>query len=381
MNFIYTNFTKTNAIAVIVIITILVAGCEQDDQQSFDWNLRHDFPLPQVPLDNPMSLAKVELGRHLFYDKNLSANQLQSCASCHIQEHAFAEPLKTSVGSTGSIIRRNSPALVNIAYNKTLTWAHDGLKSIEKQLLIPMFSEDPVELGITGSEKEVLARFLTPEYQTRFDKAFPGQQVSFDLINKAIASFVRGLVSLNSPFDKYAYDADDNALSESALRGMNLFFSERLECHHCHGGFNFTQSTTHEKQLLDRRPFHNTGLYYVESENGYPAKDIGLAEVSLDPNDNGRFRAPTLRNIAVSAPYMHDGSISSLEEVLNFYAAGGRNIQAGEFKGDGRINPKKNAFIKGFTLTQEEKQDLITFLESLTDKQFLNDERYSDPKQ
>lgn len=361
------------------ILCIILTACDSAPEP-YQWQLRKDFPPPQVPQDNPMTEAKVELGRHLFYDKNLSANGSQACASCHLQQYAFAEPLATSVGSTGEKIRRNANSLVNIAYNKTLTWAHDGLNSIERQLLIPMFGEEPVELGITGHEEEILKRFQTPQYQALFQQAFPDQTINFDLIVKAIASFVRSLVSLDSPFDHYAYDNKDDAISESALRGMTLFFSEKLECHHCHGGFNFTQSTTHEKQLLDRRPFHNTGLYYTDVDKGYPKKDIGLAEVSLNEKDNGRFRAPTLRNIAVSAPYMHDGSIATLDEVVDFYAAGGRNIESGKFKGDGRANPLKNAFVKGFEITAQEKQDLLAFLNTLTDNNFLNNPKFAPPK-
>jgi cytochrome c peroxidase len=241
-----------------------------------------------------------------------------------------------------------------------------------------MFGEFPVELGITGHEQEVLARFKTLKYQALFTEAFPEQAVSFDLIVKALASYVRSLISLSAPFDRYAYLAEDDAISESALRGMNLFFSEKLECHHCHGGFNFTQSTSHEKQLIDRRPFHNTGLYNVDLDgrnkaSGYPKQDTGLAEISTLAKDNGRFRAPTLRNIEVSAPSMHDGSIISLSEVIDFYAAGGRNITTGDLKGDGRKNPLKSKFIKGFTLSIEEKEDLLNFLKTLTDESFLSD--------
>jgi cytochrome c peroxidase len=282
--------------------------------------------------------------------------------------------LSVSVGSTGVLHRRNASALVNIAYNKTLTWAHDGITSLERQILLPMFDESPIELGITGHEAEVLARFKSQEYLQAFNFAFPGQPVSFELIVKALASYVRSLISLNSPFDKYAYLSDDNAISAAAIRGMNLFFSERLECHHCHGGFNFTQSTGHEQQLIDRRPFHNTGLYYVainKDEFGYPSKDIGLADISLLAKDNGRFRAPTLRNIRHSAPYMHDGSVATLAEVIDIYAAGGRNIKSGQYKGDGRANPLKSKFVKGFELTPKEKQDLLAFLDTLTDETFL----------
>ncbi|RHW76809.1 MbnH family di-heme enzyme [Colwellia sp. RSH04] len=368
-------------IAITLLLTISIVSCSKvEKSQPYQWDIIDGFPKPQLPSDNPMSEAKVLLGRTIFYDKALSANQQQSCASCHLQQNAFAESLPTSVGSTGEQHRRNSPALVNIAYNKTLTWAHDGLTSIEQQIILPMFGEDPIELGITHHEAEVLQRFQTDHYVTLFTQAFAiksPQEISFDQINKALASFVRSLISLNSPFDRYAYANDDNALSASALRGMNLFFSEKLECHHCHGGFNFTQSTSHEKQLLDRRPFHNTGLYNVNGS--YPEKDIGLAEISTLARDNGRFRAPTLRNIEVSAPYMHDGSIATLEEVLDFYAQGGRDISSGKLLGDGRKNPLKSPFVKGFDMTEQDKQDLLAFLISLTDEKFLNNPKHAKP--
>jgi len=367
---------------------LFIVSCSEAEKKptEYNWPILTGFPKPQVPANNPMTIAKVNLGKQLFYDKNLSANQSQACASCHVQKHAFAETLVTSKGSTGDIHRRNSPALVNIAYNKTLTWAHDGLTSIEQQILLPMFGEDPIELGITNNESKVLARFATSSYKQLFKQAFPdyeGNIITFDLISKALASFVRSLISLQSPFDLYAYANKDDAISESALRGMSLFFSEKLECHHCHGGFNFTQSTSHEKQLIDRRPFHNTGLYLVENKItgtfGYPEQDTGLDEISTLSQDNGRFRAPTLRNIEVSAPYMHDGSIATLSEVLDFYSAGGRNIIKGKYQGDGRLNKLKSPFIKGFVMTEQDKKDLIAFLETLTDEAFLSNPQHAKP--
>lgn len=361
--------------AALLTLSCLLWSCDsvKKTESTYQWPIISGFPKPQVPENNPMSNEKVLLGKALFFDKNLSANQQQSCESCHLQAFAFAENKKVSVGSTGRAHRRNAPALVNIAYNKTLTWAHDGITSLERQILLPMFGETPIELGITDHEEEVLARFNTMEYQQLFNQAFPEQAISFELIVKALASYVRSLISLNSPFDQYAYFGDDSAISEAAIRGMNLFFSERLECHHCHGGFNFTQSTGHEQQLIDRRPFHNTGLYNVEGNGGgYPKVDIGLAEISTLTKDNGRFRAPTLRNIQYSAPYMHDGSVATLSEVIDIYAAGGRNVEHGKYQGDGRNNSLKSQFIKGFELSIQEKEDLLTFLYTLTDKEFLS---------
>jgi len=365
------------------LVVFLLSACNKPETaKPYQWRLIAGLPKPQVPENNPMSFAKVELGRHIFYDKNLSFNQIESCSSCHQQQFAFSDNLEKSIGSTGQKHRRNAPALVNIAYNKTLTWAHDGLTTLEQQILLPMFGESPIELGITGHEKEILARFDTPQYKALFEQAFPDKKVSFDLVVKALASFVRSLISLNSPFDRYAYYNQDEAISASALRGMQLFFSEKFECHHCHGGFNFTQSTSHEQQLIDRRPFHNTGLYNVAYKNGktgYPKSDIGLAEITTFTHDNGRFRAPTLRNISVSAPYMHDGSIATLSEVLDFYAAGGRNIMQGKNKGDGRKNPLKSQFVKGFEMSKQNKEDLLAFLATLTDKSFLTNPEFAQP--
>lgn len=375
------KLNKYKGTVTAIALSILLLGCDVGEKKDnrYQWPILDGFPKPQVPENNPMSDEKVALGKKIFFDKNLSANQQQSCESCHQQQFAFSEALPVSVGSTGMSHRRNAPALVNVAYNKTLTWAHDGITTLERQILLPMFAESPIELGITGHEKEVLARFNSKEYTELFTLAFPEQVLSFELIVKALASYVRSLISLNSPFDQYAYLGDDNAISASAIRGMNLFFSERLECHHCHGGFNFTQSTGHEQQLIDRRPFHNTGLYYVENppgKAGYPAIDIGLAEISTIAKDNGRFRAPTLRNIRHSAPYMHDGSVATLAEVIDIYAAGGRNVEHGLYQGDGRVNPLKSQFIKGFELTLEEKQDLLAFLDTLTDEEFLTSSKH-----
>lgn len=391
------RLTSTFIIFVgFVVVTILSACGENPQPSAYQWPILKGFPKPQVPADNPMTIEKVTLGKQLFFDVNLSANRQQSCASCHIQEYAFAENQKQSVGSTGEQHRRNSLALVNVAYNKTLTWAHDGLTSIEQQILLPMFGESPIELGITGNEKEIWQRFQTPEYQQLFKQAFPDNDFAskgfsaiksneenviknFDYIVKALASYVRSLISLNSPFDLYAYHGQDDAISESALRGMDLFFSEKFECHHCHGGFNFTQSTSHEKQLIDRRPFHNTGLYNTKNDKqklGYPSVDTGLSEISTLPQDDGRFRAPTLRNIEVTAPYMHDGSIATLSDVLDFYAAGGRNVRHGIYAGDGRLNPLKSPFIKGFEMSEQDKQDLLSFLKTLTDETFLSNAQH-----
>ena len=366
----------------LLLLSLLLYGC-QEPVKPYNWQLPQGFPQPVVPAANPMSEAKVELGRYLFYDTALSANQQQSCASCHQQQYAFSEPLAQSVGSTGQLHRRNALALVNVAYNNTQTWAHDGLQHIETQLMLPLFGDNPVELGAGGHEKEILARLQRQPYSALFKAAFNDETPDFRRVIDALASFSRSLLSFNSRFDRYAYQQDDSALTAEELLGLNLFFSERLECHHCHGGFNFTQATSHERQPLDRRPFHNTGLYYTErtelAGKGYPQHDTGLSEVTLNPADDGRFRAPTLRNVAYAAPSMHDGSLATLSDVIDFYAAAGLVRQYNGSLSDGRQHPGKSAFVRGFTLTDEEKQALLAFLHSLSDEQFITNPAYSNP--
>ena len=340
------------------------------------------FPAPDVPEDNPFSVEKAELGRHLFYDVRLSENETQSCASCHEQAHAFAQGQPVAIGSTGAAHPRNASALVNTAYNATLTWANPLLTDLESQILIPIFGEAPLELGASGHEREILERLEQDEvYVALFASAFPNESgpLNWDQVVRALSTFVRSLISGNSPFDRFVYHDEPDALSDAAQRGLRLFFSERLECHHCHGGFNFTESSVHRDSAFGSARFHNTGLYDLDGRGAYPPDNTGLFEFTGKPEDMGRFRPPTLRNVAVSGPYMHDGSLETLEDVVRFYEAGGRLIEEGKYAGDGRKNPNKSGFLAGFSLTDDERADLIAFLESLTDSAFLTDPRFSDP--
>ena len=370
---------RLTAASTTLSLTLVCGGCGIPDE--YAWNIPEGFPQPSVPESNPMTAAKVELGRYLFYDSRLSGNGSQACSTCHRPEFAFTEPRSRAVGSTGHVNRRNTLALVNAAYNDTLMWAHPGLRTIEQQVLIPMFGDDPVELGIAGREAEVLGRFRDDRvYQNLFTDAFPGKEsLEFSHIVDALACFVRALVSFESPFDAYAYEGKDSALEPAAINGLQHFFSERFECHHCHGGFNFTQSSTHEAVAILDNAFHNTGLYNVGNENAYPREDQGLHDLTGEPGDRGRFRAPTLRNIALTAPYMHDGSLADLGAVLDFYAAGGRNIESGEYAGDGRANTYKSQFVRGFDMSPTERAELLAFLGALTDPMFASRPEYQSP--
>jgi cytochrome c peroxidase len=266
-------------------------------------------------------------------------------------------------------------SLVNVAYATTYGWGNPTLLTLEQQAVIPMMGQDPVELGVSGHQQEILERLRQDDlYQTLFAEAFPGEDDPFTLdhVIAALASFQRTLISVNSAFDRYVFLGDDQALSASALRGYQLFNSEKMECFHCHGGLHFTDSSTHEGKVFDESAFHNTNLYNVDGMGAYPEGNQGVHDVTGDDEDRGRFKAPTLRNIAVTAPYMHDGSLQTLQEVLDHYAAGGRAGQDGQ-------NPNKSSFVSGFELSDQERADLIAFLESLTDEDFLTDPRLSDP--
>lgn len=344
--------------------------------------LSADFPAPRIPKDNPQTEQKAELGRFLFYDPRLSGNGTQSCASCHEQAVAFTDRRAQAVGSTGQMHPRSAMALPNVAYASALTWANSVVTTLEEQALVPMFGEHPVELGLAGKEDELLNRLRADaRYRELFARAFSESPdpISVSSITKALSSFERTLISRRSAYDRYVYQHDEEALSTSARRGMELFFSERLECFHCHGGFLFSDAVVHADSTFDETAFHNNGLYNIGGTGAYPAGNQGLFELTGKDRDRGRFRAPSLRNIGVTAPYMHDGSIATLEEVLEHYARGGRLIASGPNAGDGATHPNKSFFVRQFDLSSDEKADVVAFLRSLTDEEFLTDPRFADP--
>jgi cytochrome c peroxidase len=349
---------------------------------TYVWDLPRGFPRPRVPADNPMTAEKVELGRHLFYDTRMSVDGTFSCATCHEQRLAFTDGRAKAVGVTGEVHPRSSMSLTNIAYSPVLTWANPTQRRLERQALVPMFGEEPIELGLSGLEARLIDRLKKePLYQALFTSAFPGEpdQVTLANVTRAVAAFQRTLISGRSPYDHYRTGEDPTAISESAKRGETLFFDERTECFHCHGGFNFTETVDYVGKGFVEVEFHNTGLYNLGDDGAYPEPNTGVMAVSEDPEDMGRFKAPTLRNIALTAPYMHDGSVATLEQVLAHYESGGRSIADGPLKGIGALNPRKSSFVKGFTLTGGERRDLIAFLESLTDAAFVKDPRHANP--
>ncbi|WP_427158599.1 MbnH family di-heme enzyme [Aliinostoc sp. HNIBRCY26] len=381
------KLTRWLTLAIICLLSIcLSVGLSRvlavSSTSEYDWNLPAWMPKPIVPADNPMSPEKVELGRHLFYEKRLSITGEFSCAACHIQALSFTDGKSVAVGATGEKHPRSSMSLANIGYNPVLTWANPFMTSLEHQALIPMFGEHPVEMGMSGKEQQILARLRNDsQYRQMFTDAFGNTKdaISLSNVTKAIAAFERTLISINSPYDRYRFGNEQNAISAAAKRGEKLFNSERLECFHCHGGINFTDSITHQRLAFVETAFHNTGLYNIDGKGAYPPNNTGVHEITALPSDMGRFKAPSLRNIALTAPYMHDGSIATLSEVIDHYKAGGRTIHSGQFAGIGSQNPWKSKFISGFDLSASEKQDLIAFLQSLTDEKFINNPAFSEP--
>jgi cytochrome c peroxidase len=348
----------------------------------FPYRLPAGFPPPEVPRDNRLTPAAVLLGRALFYDTRLSGNGTQACAGCHRQALAFTDGRARARGSTGELHARSAMSLANVAYSASLTWAEPGLSALEDQVLIPMFGEHPVELGLAGRQVELVERLRAdPIMRGLFGGAFPGepQPITVTNITRAIASFERTLLSGDSPYDRYVYNDDMSALTAAARRGMRLFFSERLRCSACHGGFTLSGPVRFTGAADVEPVFHNTGLYNLGGTGAYPAHDRGLYDRTGRAEDMGRFRAPTLRNIALTAPYMHDGSVATLHEVITHYAEGGRTLHAGRFAGRGRDNRFKSERLGGFTLADGQEGDLVEFLEHLTDLRFVTDPRHASP--
>lgn len=365
-----------------VVSSVALLGTALAQEPAFQWNIPAPFPKPFVPADNAMSYAKVELGRRLFYDTRLSVNRQQSCASCHRQELAFTDGKASAVGTTGELHPRGSMSLANVAYNPALTWANPNTTALEQQALVPMLGTHPIELGLNSVQEALLSELSADTmYKRMLARAFPGDPTyTLSHVTRAIAAFERTMISLQSPYDRYRYGGEPNAISESAKRGETIFFSgQRGACFQCHSGWNFNGEVSYEGRPGPRAAFFNTGLYNVAGTTSYPSTNTGLHEITKRMEDVGKFRVPTLRNVAVTAPYMHDGSVKTLADVIDHYAAGGRTIASGANAGVGHDNPNKAPSVHGFTISAGDKADLIAFLESLTDSTFLRNPALSNP--
>lgn len=382
---------RISTVALAALLLVAGTACAGDghgvvaplsgDPSRFTWALPAGVVPPPVPADNPMSAAKVELGRRLFYDTRLSGNGGFSCASCHRQEFAFADAKNIPLGSTGEPHTRNSMALANAGYQPFLNWANTATTSLEALALVPMFGDQPVELGLKGQDAALLQRLRgEPLYRQLFSKSFPGQPdpVSVGNVTKALGAFQRTLLSFDAPFDR-TRRGEGGGMSAAAMRGEALFRSSRLKCAECHAGSLFTSAADAGGSPFSALQFFNTGLYNVGGTGAYPSRNGGLFEITGKAQDMGKFKVPSLRNLVYTFPYMHDGSISSLEDVVDHYARGGRIVPLGANAGDGHLNPFKDARVAGFAITPEEKGDLVAFLRALSDSSFVREARFSNP--
>jgi cytochrome c peroxidase len=345
--------------ATLVAAALLLGGGGSATTGLWEWRLPAWVPPPA--LNRPLRAAEVELGRWLFHDTRLSRDGTMSCATCHQQARAFTVNRATVPGVDGSPGQKNPMSLVNLAWAPVLTWANPAQTSLERQALIPLFSDHPVEMGMSGREEELFARLAAdPRYPSMFAAAFPEREgaITLETITRALAAFQRAIVSFSSPYDRYRWGGEREAISAAARRGERLFFGERLECYHCHGGFLFTDNVMHSRLIGPEIGFHDTGV----------ARAGGIGEHTGDARQMGAFRTPSLRNVALTAPYMHDGSMATLEEVIRHYERGGR-----------QRGPNTSALLAGFRLTPRERRDLIAFLESLTDPGLTTDPRFADP--
>jgi len=323
-----------------LLILLLFSACQPEegnpmDETPYALEIPAGFPYPDIPVDNELTIARVALGKRLFYDPILSEDSTISCASCHKQALAFADDVPVSPGVKGRLGFRNAPGLVNVAYLERLN-KDGGVAKLDLQPVVPIEDHNEMNLPL----QEAIRRLNEhPGYPQDFLLAY-GEQASPFTLTRALASFMRTLISGDSPYDRHAR-GEDGALNASERQGMALFFSERLACGHCHQGFNFTDNS-----------FRNNGLYETYA-------DPGRQRVSLKAEDEGKFRVPTLRNTALTAPYMHDGSLPTLEAVIDHYNSGGAN------------HPNKDSLIRPLQLSGLEKADLAAFLRRLTDEAFI----------
>lgn len=343
-----------------IIILIIFCSCSNEEVDRYEPTpsalkvpelFSKNIIPPIIPIDNPQTLEGVALGKKLFFDPILSGNNTMACADCHSPENAFTDASRFSDGIDDSLSSRNSMPLFNLAWNYDEKFFWDGMSfSLEHQALLPVV--DPKELKNTWANVEQKLQ-QHDDYPNLFEQAFGTSQIDSTLVTKAIAQFERTLISANSKFDQFLLG--EVSLTPEEQNGFNVFMDEaRGDCFHCHG--------SDKNPLWTDNDFHNNGLDAVFS-------DLGLGAITGDPADNGKFRSPSLRNLAFTAPYMHDGRFATLEEVINHYSEG--------LKSSPTVDPlMKKVAQGGVGLTEKDKADLKAFLLTLSDFEFINNQEF-----
>ncbi len=340
-----------------ILLLLLIGACSSNSSENnynsttYTLNIPPLFEQllipPQIPTNNPLTVEGVALGKKLFFDKKLSRDNSQSCASCHNPQKAFTENRRFSIGVDGISGTRNSMPLFNLGWNFSDRFTWDGKElGLERQALEPV--SNPIEMHNDWTNVANLLQ-QDSEYPQLFSQAFGTSEIDSILVTKAIAQFERTLISGNSKFDQYLLG--NTQLTSQELNGFNVFMMEsKGDCFHCHG--------SESNPLWTDNDFHNNGLDATLT-------DLGLGAVTGDSNDNGKFRTPSLRNLEFTAPYMHDGRFSTLDEVIDFYSEG---LQISP-----TIDPlMKKAPQGGVQLSNQDKADLKAFLLTLSDNDFVN---------
>lgn len=350
-----------------LIVGLLVVSCKKDktifpyDATPYEIKLvNNTLPAPTLPPDNPLTIANVELGRMLFYEPLLSKDESISCASCHLQSDGFSDVNQYSLGVDGTLGARQAMPIFNLAWNK-IGFFWDGRSDLLRhQSLLPIQDELEMKETIENVINKLSQNSL---YISHFNKAFGTTEINAYKISLALEAFMFSIVSDDSKYDQYK--AGKTTLTASEERGQQLFFTEYnpffpelsgADCAHCHGGSNF-----------ENDQYMNNGL-----DDQSEILDIGRQKVTGDPLDKGKFKVPSLRNIAVTRPYMHDGRFSTLMEVIDHYNSGVHHSPT--------TDPALNTTTEtGLMLTPEDKLDLVNFLKTLTDQNFLTNPAYSSP--
>lgn len=367
-------------VSLIPLLVICLSGCTSGNQP-----VAQPLGLPEVPVpaDNPMTPAKVALGERLFNDTRFSSTGDISCATCHAPEKAFTDaPLLVSEGINGLTGTRNAPTVINAAFNETQFW--DGRSpDLEDQAQHPLVN--PVEMGLANHDPVLKVIRDDRDYRAAFEKVFNvgSDEITMEHVQKAIAAFERTQISGNSPFDRWYFGGEENAISESAKRGFEVFLTDG-RCVSCH-------TIEQDHALFTDHQFHNVGVgindivdkvprlasaFMVAKNQGTDVdvavltdadtSHLGRFVVSDDVSDLGAFKTSTLRNIAVTAPYMHDGSLETLREVVEHYNNGGVT------PADKPVNPYLSGGIRPLDLTEQQIDDLVSFMEALTSPQFAS---------
>ena len=328
---------------IVIVLFIFLVSCASERDNVFDESLLvlpQGFPMPLFPDDNQLTAERWELGKKLFFDTRLSKDNTISCASCHLPELAFTDGRKVSEGIEHRPGKRNAPSLANIAYHPYLT-REGGVPTLEMQILVPVQEHAEFDFNMV----QIAERLVRDADYTQASIDAYGRTLDAFVITRAIGCFERTLISGNSRYDQFV-NGNSSILSAAEKRGKDLFFSDRLACSSCHGGFNFSSYA-----------FDNNGLYL-----NY--EDPGRFRLTGIDSDLALFKIPSLRNVEITAPYMHDGSIELLEDVIVHYNKGGED------------HVHKSALIKPLNMSAGEQHDLVAFLKTLTDHEFITNPKF-----